>query len=98
MEFGGLEYGAGLWRILPKLVVSSPVLPLPVEFVAGGDGRPELFDAAPGLGGGSGKSGRFLGVDTEPRKIADKGRVWFEAKEGRGVIGIRLDSPAVLKS
>jgi hypothetical protein len=78
----------GRWRTLPKLAVSSPVLPLPVEFVAGGEGKPELSDAAPGLGGGSGKSGNLLlGVDTEPRKIADKGRDLLDAKEGRGVIG-----------
>lgn len=81
LVFGGCEYPAGRWRILPKLVVSSPVLPLPVEFVAGGEGRPELFDAAPGLGGGSGKSGKLFGEDTEPKKIADKGRDLFEAKE-----------------
>jgi hypothetical protein len=75
--------------------VSSPVLP--VEFVAGGEGRPELSDAAPGLGGGCGKSGNLLlGVGPEPRKIADKGRDLFEAKEGRVVIGV--DRLAVLKS
>jgi hypothetical protein len=36
----------------------SPVLPLPVEFVAGGEGSPEPFELvlAPGLGG-SGRSG-----------------------------------------
>lgn len=69
--------------------MSSPVLPLPVEFVAGGDGRPEPepFDAAPGLGGGSGRSGKLLGEETEPRKIADKGRALEETKEGRVVIG-----------
>lgn len=62
--------------MLPKLTVSSPVLPLPVEFVAGGDGRPdpEPFDAAPGLGGGSGRSGKLFGEETDPKKMADNGR------------------------
>lgn len=62
--------------MLPKLAVSSPVLPLPVEFVAGGDGKPdpEPFDAAPGLGGGSGRSGMLFGEVTEPKKMADNGR------------------------
>ena len=72
------EYEAGRWRTLPKLVVSSPVLPLPVEFVAGGDGKPEplpeSLDSAPGLGGGSGNDGRLFGEEIEPKKIADKGR------------------------
>lgn len=50
----GWEYEAGRWRTLPKLVVSSPLLPLPVELVAGGEGNPdsEPFESAPGLGGG----------------------------------------------
>jgi len=39
------------------LVLLPPVvLPLPVEFVAGGEGKPEPFELDPGLGG-SGKSG-----------------------------------------
>lgn len=87
-EWGECERDGGRWRTLPKLVVSSPVLPLLVEFVAGGDGKPELepLDAAPGLGGGSGRAGRWLGVEMEPKKIADKGRDLFEEKEGRAVI------------
>ena len=63
------------------------MLPLPVEFVAGGEGNPELveerFEAAPGLGG-SGRSGMLEEVlivepilveeEAEPIKIADIGR------------------------
>lgn len=68
----------------------SPVLPLPVELVAGGDGRPEWVDEAPGLGG-SGRSGRSEDEEDEgtagpsPRKIADNGRRLVE-KDGRDVI------------
>lgn len=80
------EYEAGRWRTLPKLVVSSPVLPLPVELVAGGDGNPEPFESAPGLGGGSGKVGKLFGEVTEPKKIADKGRDLEEPKDGLAVI------------
>ena len=60
------------------------VLPLPVEFVAGGEGRPEPLEAAPGLGG-SGKSGILT---FKPRKIADEGRLlWVkEGRVGRDVI------------
>lgn len=73
------------------LLESPPTLPLPVEFVAGGEGNPELveerFEAAPGLGG-SGRSGMldevliavFMleeEVEVEPRKIADSGRLLF---------------------
>jgi hypothetical protein len=71
--------------LLTLLLLLSPMLPLPVEFVAGGDGSPEWVEEELGLGG-SGKSG-ILGEEEllEPRKIADKGRL-FE-KEGREVIG-----------
>ena len=68
----------------------SPVLPLPVELVAGGEGRPECVDAAAGLGG-SGRSGRSEVEEVEeavgpsPRKIADRGRR-LDAKEERDVI------------
>jgi hypothetical protein len=41
---------------LTAILFGSPVLPLPVEFVAGGDGSPEPLELAPGLGG-SGRSG-----------------------------------------
>lgn len=71
------------------LLESPPTLPLPVEFVAGGEGNPELvedrFEAAPGLGG-SGRSGMLdevlmvvlrLEEEVEPRKIADIGRLLF---------------------
>ena len=40
------------------MVAGSPVLPLPVEFVAGGEGRPEPIERILELGlGGSGSSG-----------------------------------------
>lgn len=81
---------AGLLLTLPAVLLreSPPTLPLPVEFVAGGEGNPELveerFEAAPGLGG-SGRSGmldellivEFMLVEeeAEPRKIADIGRL-----------------------
>ena len=65
------------------------MLSLPVEFVAGGDGKPEPFpeslDSAPGLGGGSGNDGKLFGEETEPKKIADKGRD-LDPNEGLGVI------------
>jgi len=68
----------------------SPMLPLPVELVAGGEGRPEWEEEDPGLGG-SGRSGRSEDWVDEgaggpsPRKMADKGRR-LEAKEERDVI------------
>ena len=73
-------------------VPSSPKLPLPVELVAGGDGRPE---DEPGLdSGGSGRFGRSGGVavlavelePAEPMKMADEGRS-LRVKCRRGVIG-----------
>lgn len=93
------EYG--LWvlrsRKLPVLVGSSPLLPfpLPLEFVAGGEGSPDLGGvegpAEPSGLGGSGNLGRPGGVEldeepSEPMKMADRGR-WLRATEGRGVIG-----------
>ena len=66
-------------------MLPSPTLPLPVELVAGGDGRPDVEEVL-GLGG-SGRSGRVGGVEpAEPMKIADKGRD-FLAWGRRGVIG-----------
>jgi hypothetical protein len=62
------------WRILPAFV-----LPLSVEFVAGGEGRPEPLELAPGLGG-SGKSGMLLDW---PMKIAEAGRLELELRTGR---------------
>jgi hypothetical protein len=45
------------------MVAGSPVLPLSVEFVPGGDGSPDLTDPMLELGlGGSGSSGRLLDV------------------------------------
>jgi hypothetical protein len=79
---------AGLLLTLPAVLLreSPPTLPLPVEFVAGGEGNPEeRFEAAPGLGG-SGRSGMLGGLlvvvfmleeEPEPRKIADSGRLLF---------------------
>ena len=82
---------ACLLLTLPAVLLreSPPTLPLPVEFVAGGEGNPELveerFEAAPGLGG-SGRSGMLdellivvfmLEEEPEPRKIADIGRLLF---------------------
>lgn len=80
----------GLLLTLPAVLLreSPPTLPLPVEFVAGGEGNPELveerFEAAPGLGG-SGRSGMLDEVlnaelmlveeEAEPMKIADTGRL-----------------------
>ena len=46
-----------------RMVAGSPVLPLPVELVAGGDGRPVFTDPTLEVGlGGSGRSGRAGGV------------------------------------
>ena len=84
---------AGLLLTPPAVLLleSPPTLPLPVEFVAGGEGNPELveerLEAAPGLGG-SGRSGMldevlivvFMleeEVEVEPRKMADSGRLLF---------------------
>jgi len=74
------------WGSRSRISRRSPALPLPVELVAGGEGRPEFVDDAPGLGG-SGRSGRSEGESAgpAPRKIADKGRR-FDAKEERDVI------------
>lgn len=46
------------------MLPGSPVLPLPVELVAGGEGRPEVLVLLlePGLGG-SGRSGMSGGVE-----------------------------------
>ena len=45
----------------------SPVLPLPVELVAGGDGRPESLDPRLEFGlGGSGRSGRSWRLLEDP--------------------------------
>lgn len=67
-------------------MLPSPTLPLPVELVAGGLGRPEALEEVLGLGG-SGRSGRLGGVEpADPMKIADKGRD-LGASVGRGVIG-----------
>lgn len=77
------------------MVESSPLLPLPlpVEFVAGGDGSPVLDGGGDSSGlGGSGSFGRSGGVELEdepsdPIKMADKGRC-LRFIAGRGVIGL----------
>lgn len=81
------------------MVESSPLLPLPlpVEFVAGGEGRPVLEGGEDSSGlGGSGNLGRSGGVELEdepsdPIKMADKGRC-LRVIEGRGVIGLACRS------
>ncbi len=72
------------------MLAGSPVLPLPVEFVAGGEGRPEPFELVLATGlGGSGKSGRFGGEDmyrgSLPKYTAESGRFPVELI-GRGDI------------
>ena len=76
------------------MLLLSPVDPLPVELVAGGEGRPELVvESALGLSGGGGSSGMLSEEGREPKKIADKGR-FDETADGleRSVIG-RPSSP-----
>ena len=82
----------GGWKGRSRISRLSPALPLPVELVAGGEGRPEFVEDAPGLGG-SGRSGRSEreGVGPTPRKIADRGRR-FDARGGRGVIELKGSS------
>lgn len=80
-------YEAGRWRRLPAdVLLLSPVEPLPVELVAGGEGRPDELDTALGLSGGSEKLGMTCSLGgNDPRKMADKGRL-EEEMSGRGVI------------
>ena len=78
-------------RILLEFPGSSAVLSLLVEFVAGGEGRPDVVEGLLPRLGGSGRSGRLEEELLElvlrlPRKIADKGRLLC-VKEGRGGIG-----------
>ena len=67
------------------LLGGSSVLPLPVELVAGGEGRPEL--EVVGLCG-SGSAGRLASWATGnfPRYMADVGRESLAFGTGRGVI------------
>lgn len=93
IALGEPEYETGRCLMLPEFALPlSPVEPLPVELVAGGEGNPE-GEATPGLSGGSGRSGisvslGFLGGN-DPRNIADKGRL-EEATSERG--GIRVSA------
>ena len=85
-EADWLSVGLLLTLAAVLLRESPPTLPLPVEFVAGGEGNPELVEERfPGLGG-SGRSGMLdellidvlmLEEEVEPRKIADSGRLLF---------------------
>jgi hypothetical protein len=69
--------------MLPDDVLPSAP-PLPVEFVAGGEGSP---DEEFGLEGGSGRSGSWL-FGTLPMNIADNGRLeLLEVRDGREDIG-----------
>lgn len=89
ISLGEPEYETGRFLMLPDLaLLLSPVEPLPVEFVAGGDGKPEV-EIAPGLSGGSGRSGILacfgsLGGN-DPMNIADKGRLEEAASERGGI-------------
>jgi hypothetical protein len=64
------------------VVYTAPVLPHPVELVAGGEGRPEWADEAPGLGGAVGRRG--LRLRHSGCKFS-RGR-HFDKKGGQGVI------------
>jgi len=74
---------------LPPDALSPLLLPLLLESVAGGEGRP---DDELGLRiGASGRSGRAGGLEwdaDEPRNMAESGRC-LVARAGREVIGIR---------
>lgn len=75
--------------MLPEFaLLLSPVEPLPVELVAGGEGRPE-GETAPGLSGGSGRSGMLASLGSlggnDPRNIADKGRLEEGMSERGGI-------------
>lgn len=93
MSLGEPEYETGRCLMLPKFaLLLSPVEPLLVELVAGGDGKPEV-ETAPGLSGGSGRAGILTSLGSlggnDPRNIADKGRL-EEATSERG--GIRVNA------
>ena len=86
---GGSEAARSRYRTAREVVQWSPVLPLPVEFVAGGEGRPVCVERTeeeepPGLGG-SGSSGKSEEA-APPMKIAEdgRGRKVDADKEGRG--------------
>ena len=62
-------------RARTAIVAGSPVLPLPVEFVAGGDGSPDFADPTLELGlgnSGSGRSGSEGGVPSIKLGYADE--------------------------
>lgn len=90
MSEAGWVRWEGRLRTPPALVLSSPLLPLPVELVPGGDGRPVSAMGDPSGLGGSGSLGRSGGVELEeeprdPMKMAETGRC-LRAAEGREVI------------
>lgn len=93
LEFEVVERTIGFcFRTLLPFGLSSPTLPLPVELVAGGEGKPEPIETL-GLGGGSGRSGvgRELVLESrDPMKIADKGRCCLVRANGRRDIGLDL--------
>lgn len=89
IAIGEPEYGIGRCLMLPEFaLLLSPVEPLPVELDAGGDGSPE-GETAPGLSGGSGRSGILASLGSlggsDPRNIADKGRLEEAASERGGI-------------
>lgn len=75
-DMARVESGGGRRRMLPVWALwLSPVEPLPVELVAGGDGRPDEPETEVGLSGGGEISGMLISFGgNEPRNIADKGR------------------------
>lgn len=89
IALGEPEYETGRCLMLPEFaLLLSPVEPLPVELVAGGEGRPE-GETAPGLSGGSGRSGMLASLGSlggnDPRNIADKGRLEEGTSERGGI-------------
>lgn len=77
LNISDAEPEAAFLRALLPLGLSSPTLPLPVELVAGGEGRPEPFDDALGLAGRTGSSGgeAVEFESSEPINMADRGRL-----------------------
>lgn len=73
-------------RVL-ELKSPPPLLPLPVELDAGGEGNPDDPGLLPALwGSGTGRSGRNCAAGLLPRNIAESGRLCLVARAGREVI------------